>query len=305
MITLSFLNDRIVALEGRYSSKGIKVKCIKDIELNAGCLVNGRIINPDEVINALVKLRNDKKLKMKKAEVILDSTMIYMRKITVPLLSEKLIRKSINAEFNTYGASHVNEPEKNTDYFVLGKDADNKKIFNILCCSMEREMISSYINVLEKAKVKINRIGVSAESAAKFANIVKKDGISNYVVVNTNGRFVTVFIYIDGSYFYSTTVRTYNEAGSEKFFQEMSMAVSAGLQFSKSMNINKEITKAYVFGLSNEDSAKFAEYLSDLNVSVSDNKQLNKFINNKSGIDNPDMYFYNIYGLIELGRKGF
>lgn len=295
MVTICFMNDRIVAVDGNYSKGKIIIAAIKDITLEEGSLVNGIINNTDEVLDAIKSLESS--MKMKDVRIIIDSSTIHYKKMTAPAIPIQAIHKLILPEFKIYNQQLNN---KITDFTFISDNDNHKKAHDILCVAADKELVLSYISLFRSAKIKIKKIVTAPDSVILFSKMINKGLNKNYVIIIPNGNFISVYLFIKDTYFYLTCIRTYNDSGSEEYFQEVASIVSSAIQFSKSINSSQVINDAYIYGFDEDNQAKCSQYISDLGVQVLTTNSLNKYVDNNTSETNLDKYFYNVCALIKM-----
>lgn len=265
--TICFLNDKIVVLRGKANRKKIKIKSIRSYNLPAGSLVNGNI-NDENSIKKVLEYYKSASFKLnKKINAIIYSSSVFVKKINVVRTSNKNLKKIV-------GNSYINSDNKSSDLLFDYCILDNNKKTNsdeILTFAVENSFIKSYMDIFKRANVKINKLDISTNCMIKLTRNSKKLSGRNYIVVSVNEPDISIYIFVNNKYFYSTKVKLFSSFYTENFYQEIASNISTTIQFNKSQNREIELNNVYVFGLIEDQIEKLKESVSDFKVDICSN----------------------------------
>lgn len=232
-------NDEVKILLADFN-KG-ETKVIKSLQytLEPGSVINGVLIKTNEILNIL---KGNRKL-LKGATVVLNSSNIQIKKLDHPELKGRQFDNYIKKEFSI--------PEDAS--IIYG--TNSRKIGNqykTIFMGVPVDLIKSYLQLFEEAKIKIGRFEILQNGMAKFVKN-KKDLYGQTFVLNLieGNNLISVLIEA-GEYVLTERSRLMAEPGSDQFLDELLQKISSLVQFNKSQKSPYEIAKSYYVGLPRE-----------------------------------------------------
>lgn len=225
------------------------------IELNEGTVVNGVILDIEEVAEKLKKLRS----KVSKAMLIIDSSNIMLKNIVAPKLDRK---KTLNIVKNEFA---IEEEDYIYDFTYIAKEKTKN---TLLACAVSAEFIEKYITVFKTAQIKIESIDFAINGLIKYAkktfDFTQGAHLLNILIDNT----MLSALFEDGEYKFSNRNRMINEAGSEESYSEVYSKYSAMVQFNKSQKSEHEISESYYIGIDEISVENYTSYVENIDSSV-------------------------------------
>lgn len=243
----------------------IKIFNFDEIELQEGAMINGVIMDDSLVTEALIQIKNKG---VKKARLVIDSGQILLRNLVVPFVSKKELMKYTIDEL-----SNINESYEDLiyDYGVLRNcyvDGEQSK-GEILCCGIERKLLSSYIEIFHSAGIKLKSIDIAVNVLQKFAQELSELDGKTYIVSVLDANNVTSYLFENNCYAFSNRARLFSERGTEAFQNEMVSSISQLIQFSKAKHSTYTIENAYFCGLNNdEETGVYNSIMRNLKISA-------------------------------------
>ena len=123
--------------------------------LKEGCIVDGVIQQPDEVVDTLEKMIKVEKIDTKYAVASIAGEAVIIKKIRVPLMTEDELAENIKKEAEQYIPFDIDDVS--IDFQILntkdsGSDEDQKEgTMEILLVAVQRDIIDSRIDILYDA----------------------------------------------------------------------------------------------------------------------------------------------------------
>jgi len=295
--TICFLNDKILVLSGMSKGNNVYINCYKTFELSEGSIINGVITNNYSIKEVLNKIKADKELYFKKVRIVIDSSLIYIKKAVAPKISQSKLNIFVENEF--VGLDKKNN-ELIFDYSIINTNNQTKRNINVVCYATEKSLVKSFIDIFAEEKINILSIDISTNCIIKFASCIKSLAKKTYVIANVDRNNISLILFVDNSYYYSTRARLLSDIGTEDFYQEISSQISSIVQFNKSQRNGFDIEEAYICGLTDIENSICSRYISDLKIRNSSTIIFNSIITYSKKMQSMSAtdYVYNIGTLL-------
>ncbi len=290
--TICFQNDKILVLSGKYNGKQLSVRGFRIFELSEGSIINGVITDSFSIRQVLSKIKSDKTLFCKDVRVIIDSSLIYIKQAVFPLVSDSKMNIFVENEFVGFDSKNS---EMIFDYSVLSHE--NGKKVSVACFAMEKSLAKSFIDIFAEEGIKLSAIDVSTNCVIKYTVGIPMLKGKTYVIASVDNNSISLMLFVNNKYYYSTRARILSDADTEDFFQEISSQVSSIVQFNKSQRNGFQIEEIFLFGLTDRQSAHCGRYISDLGIQNSPTLVFGSVVNSRREL-NPSDYIYNIGSLL-------
>lgn len=241
----------------------IKVEAFHEYPLEEGAMINGVITDDSSILDILNELHENG---VEDTRLVIDSGQVLVKNIHVPLLSKKELQKVARDELSDIDGSY---DDLIYDYGVLrsGYESDEKKGGEILCCAVERKLLTSYIELFEAAGIRLKSIDISINALHKLTQELADLNGSTYIVSVLDGNNVSSYLFEQNHYTFSNRTRLFSERGTQAFISEMNSNISQLIQFSKSKQSPYPIERAYFCGLDDaEESMVFESIRTNLNL---------------------------------------
>lgn len=229
-----------------YSKNRAQIKVFKHytVPFESEVIINGVIIDEDELLSKLNDLKaKDSKL-LKNVELLVDSNEIMVKKIESPKLNKQ--QYSYLAE-NYFSTKTGEDKDFVCGYSVLKSDASQAEI---LVGAAVKELISRFVSIFERANSNIVKIHIGIESIIKYlsASFSSTDGGVVFNIVD--GNTMLSLIFDKGNFVFSTRSRIIADTQSE--YSDYILRELSGLtQFALSQNMSN-ISKSYYAGIPKE-----------------------------------------------------
>ncbi len=198
MISVYISSGKIQIAYGKRTNNILQVSFVNELPLLSGCITDGKIIEPKQIVSLLKGLSLPKNSKV---NILLDHDLTALKRLNTPNLRSDIIIKLISESYPHSGGSFF-------DYRVLDRNSDGS--LDILACKAEDKVISEYIEVFSEAGVKIGRIEPNICAAIRLAENCEMLKASTFVLVAAEKESITYCLFSDGKYRLSGKERIVN-----------------------------------------------------------------------------------------------
>lgn len=279
-------NDMIQIVQAQHDGK-FNIKSQIAVELEKGSVINGTILNKDEVISKLVEL----KTKVKKPILLIDSSSILLKRLDIPQMHKKQAKEILNYEI---GINDVDE-----EYVYDLNFFDDKNQSSVIGVAVAKSIIETYIDVFKKAGIKLKKIDVLSNSVSKFIAFQKELEKDTFLFNVIAGDNMISFLFDNGNYKLLNRNKLMFESDSDEYIEELFSKISSMLQFHKSQKSEFPITVSYYVGLGKDNTKKLDKYVL-LYESGIDIREMVLPSNKLSGTDGS--LFYALTGIFETKK---
>ncbi|MEA1921244.1 MAG: type IV pilus assembly protein PilM [Pseudomonadota bacterium] len=117
--------------------------------LPADAIVDGTIMDTTAIVNAIVNLAANLKIKKKRVCTSISGHSVIVKKITLPLMDENTIEETIQQEATQHIPYDIHDV--NLDFQILGPNQDNPENMDIVLVAVKKETINDYLLLVEEA----------------------------------------------------------------------------------------------------------------------------------------------------------
>ena len=296
-LTVYLSNTDIEVLTGSGNGRSVSVKRVYSKQMPEGSFLNGVITDPDGLVAALTEMWNTFKLPKKGIRLVINTSQISVRVLDMPIMNQSKTDTYLQREFE----ERSGERKRLLGFYVIGRDT-KKKTMKVCTELANVDFIDNYVQVFEGAGISIKEINSGIGVSVNFLKKLKFAATTNSVVMLKDGMTVTAIYFVKGDYFYSTTARTFNNAGTLEYAGEISNTISQIVQFSKSEKVEDNISDIYLAGMTSDDAVNVYRA-----VSMNQTDEIKVFnlvgmrgVKYKNKNDSINSLFYPTAGLMEL-----
>lgn len=225
----------------------IKIYNYKSYPFMEGTIINGVITDDYEIMNTLKQVAKDG---YKEVNLVIDSSQILSKSISIPKLKKDEIYKVIADELSSISE---NSEELVYDYAYLGPSIDGKGASQILCCAVERKLITSYLDVFSSCDIKVKAIDFSINILSKLMKEMITSNHHSYLISMIDGNNLTSILFENNCYKLSYRSRIVSARDTVMFEQEVLTNLSNIYQFSRSGENSVPLEEIYFCGLHTEE----------------------------------------------------
>lgn len=227
----------------------IKIYDFESYEIGEGAMINGVITDETMIKDTLQEIKDSG---VSEAKLVIDSGQIIVKNVNVPFMSKKELKKVTKDELADIDGSYQ---DLIYDYSVLRPyyEEEDKKGGEILCCAVERKLISSYVELFESCGIKLKSIDISVNALHKLTQELADLEDMTYIVSIVDGNNVSSFLFEKNHYTFSNRTRLFSERKTDAFISEMVSNISQLIQFNKSKQSPYSISTAFFCGLDDDE----------------------------------------------------
>ena len=112
-------------------------------------IVDGTVMDANAVINAIINLAKNLKLKKKRVSVSISGHSVIVKKITLPLMDEKTIESTIHQEATQHIPYDISDV--NLDFQIIGQHQDNPENMDVILVAVKKDTINDYLSLVTEA----------------------------------------------------------------------------------------------------------------------------------------------------------
>lgn len=247
MTSVYISNESIQVIIGQKSGKKLKIKKIITEPVAEGCILNGVITDDAALKSQLSELWAAYKLPKKGLHLMLESSSVNTKVVTLPNVSKQSYMLKLLAE----SFPDADDGEAVYDYKPLSASPDGG--ITVLGCQTERAFVKSYIELFESAKLKLECIDLALTGQIRMAQFCKALSERTYILVVIDKNTVSQFLFINGQYRFSNRQRVIYNRDTPELADELARLLSSMVQFNKSEKSGAEITDIYFCGFSDNE----------------------------------------------------
>lgn len=234
-------NDTIHILHGKLTKQDqLKIKNQETIELPEGSVLNGVIINRENVIE---QLRIHRKL-LQNATILFNSSNIIIKKMMLPVLKKKDTLEVVKKEFALL--------EKNEDFIYDFHTSMKTRKHTIIACGVPKQFVQSYVDVFQEAGITIRRIDSVLNHVIQYIETCPTFKEENFVLNMVEKNTMVSLLFEKGYYMLNNRHRIIHEINSEDYGRELFSALSSMNQFHRAQKSPHQITGSYYTGIGEE-----------------------------------------------------
>lgn len=253
MATIIYLNnDEAIIVKGSKRPRGLCIESIEHIPLQEGSIINGIILEKENIIKALKPFKNQ----LKGANLILDSSNITIKKIEIPKAAKKNINNIMKHEMTILEAQ---------EELVIGhsiKETDN--MLSVLGAAAPKSLVESYIELFKAIEVRLSAVNVATEAFVELVTSQKPNSGSRVFNI-ISGRNMTSIILQGSSYSFANRSRLLEIPNTSQRTTEIYSKLSTMIQFNKSQKSQNKLETSMYIGLQEEEIASLQKYATEVN----------------------------------------
>lgn len=183
------------------------IRLCETIKTPEESIVNGKIVNLNEVSIVLKKFIDKNSINVKRISFAINGQDIIIRQIETPIMKDKEIKKSVDWEMNQYlredGVNHYIDFEKVDT--VLSED---KKVYKLLVAAAPRDKIDQLVELSNLLNMKLISIDVLSNCIVRaLRNFgVNSKGIESIAVIDIGYENTSIIIMEKGKFFIERVV---------------------------------------------------------------------------------------------------
>jgi len=248
METIIYFSTKLIkVLRGKYSNGKFIIDSAISSSVPNDAVVNGVILDNESLLEAMGALKQQ--VKFVKTTVIIDSNRVVHKISILPKCTRKQMDFVVENEFidkNTKSDTHI------YDYSVITPNFNGKHRNLVLCCALERTIVSTYYNFFKDAGIKLSRIDVSISGIIGLSKIIKAD-YKNKIICIVDHNVVNLLDISQNGTMLSNRSRIITDEGGDNYFTEVMEKINSYIQFKKSAARGEEEPTVFIIDSNNAD----------------------------------------------------
>lgn len=283
--TLYLADDRLLLVKSRSNKKLLTIEASWQQQLPQGTILNGIINNSDALIEGLVELKKQAKLSATKVMLVIDSSQIMAKTLSVPLsLTSKETAGVVRTELSGLDSS---DRDLIFDYSELVPTQQQE----LLCFGIERTFVEQLTELFEKAGIKLAGITSALSSCVQMVQFLPELSKLSFILCVLDGQTVVTYLFAGGRYLMNARSRLITERGTPAVLGELLGRVSSMLQFSQSNKTAEPAQTVYFCGLEPNEEPGCRVVADTFNITAKPLPDVaNVAYNAHAGILLPDMF---------------
>jgi type IV pilus assembly protein PilM len=223
VVGLDIGSSAVKAVELRASGKGFRVVAIAAEPIPPDSIVDGAIIDGGAVADAIKRLFGHKGFKTKEVAASLSGNAVIVKKITLPVMTDKELAESIYWEAEQYIPFDIQDV--NLDYQVIdpGTGPDGKGTMDVLLVAAKKEKIADYTNVITQAGRQAVVVDVDAFALQNAYEANYGGGDAVVVLLNAGASATNINIISNGQSLFTRDVSLGGNAYTEAVQRELNL----------------------------------------------------------------------------------
>lgn len=235
--------DCIRVIRGEYKKDEFKVNYFEAFPLPEECMLNGMIADENALIKVMDKLQA---ADIKSARLVINSNTMIVKNVKVPKLTKAQLLDYTREEI----FSAQEEGEEKEYVYDYGVISDNEGTGGeILCCGIEKGMLTSYIEVFKSVGIKLLSIDISIYSLCKLMRSIKQLENKTYILSIIDGNHIVTSLFVKNKYTFTNRARLFADRETKEFKNEVTKNISQIVQFAKAQLHEEVFENLYFTGL--------------------------------------------------------
>lgn len=223
------------------------------LPLEPGSILNGVLVKEEEILAQLVA--QGKLLRNKPVTLVVDSSNIMMKKLETPPMPVKHLSSVLRGEFEV-----MDESNYLYDFNLL---ESSKKGNTLMAVAAQRDFISGYVKLLQRAKIKVEKVDLAINGVIKYVHQSAKLQAESFILNIISQNIMLSILFENGKYQLVNRNRLIHDIGSDAYISELYGKLSSMLQFSHSKKSEFPIQTSYYVGLNQRNLSALSEYMGD------------------------------------------
>ncbi len=251
-------NNNINAVVGS-GGKRIHVRRVCSVEIPEGSLINGIITNETDLADQLREFWTQNKLPKKNVALVINSSQLVLKTLTLPKTNDRKIREVLPMEFGDVS----DQKDPILDYMLESAD---KKTLSVHAVMTDRSFVQGYLNLFKGLGIKVSSISVARTCRNKLLGTLKQVRGKVCVVHMIDGTSISSMLWVDGKSVYATQRRVFCEPGTTQFGMELARLVNNIQQFAITQQIQEKIETVYLAGTQGDEFETYRAAMTEAGI---------------------------------------
>jgi len=182
LVGLDIGSKALKAAELTKSKNGLSLKRFGMIDIAHGAITEGTIKDPEAVADSIRQLFKAYNIKERNVAISIGGYSVIVKKINIQTATEEQLQETIHFEAEQYIPFDISEV--NLDFQILGDHESNPNQMSVLLVAAKKELVSDYINLVQKAGLNPCIIDVDAFALQNIYEINYEDKGENIALID-------------------------------------------------------------------------------------------------------------------------
>lgn len=271
-VSIYLSNNTVQIAVGDAGKNKVRIEKLYSLTIPEGSLLNGVITSEANLKNDLKQIWEKYQIPIKGVRLVLDSSRIMIKSVTIPKTGSKKMSVGLAKEF----ADTIQSGEYLYDGDVLCEVADKK--VEVLATAAEKEYIGDYVRLFNEIGISLESIDVSVNTELKIIKRLPELRDGTVITSHLDGNNLVSTLLVDGHFKYFSRTRLFAEHGTESFAAEVTRTVSSIMQFYSSQKFERPLQNVYMGGYEREDYLLCREAIERLGIRAAFSENSEGFI---------------------------
>lgn len=260
--SLYLSNNNILAVVGS-GGKKIKVKKLCRMHIQDGSLINGIVTNEAELSEQLKTFWKENGLSRKNVSLVVSSSQFTLKKLSLPVSSEKKIREMIPMEFEN--ASQLTDPI--FDYMIT--ESGDRNLTAMQAVMAERSFVKGYVELFDSIGIRVDSISTGRACVFKMLQALPQLRNETCIVMYVDNSSINSTLWSDNQAIHSMANRVFSEPGTEQFGMEIARIINNLLQFVSAQHLESHVSRIYLNGVTDQEFEIYSRSVAEMETGAS------------------------------------
>ncbi len=226
-----------------------KTQSFVTYELHPGTVVNGVVLRPDQLGETLSQMNP----KPKSVTLVLDSSNIMAKKLSLPKVPKSKLQQIVKGEFDGFQGEQTYQFDAN----VLQDGSP----MTVLGYAAPQDLVERYLQVCKTCGIHVERVDFLLNGLVNYVTKRQEFQGKTFLFNVISGDNMIAILFVNGVYKLANRVRLLQVGEGELFTQELYNRLSSMVQFATSERSEQAIADSYYVGLSPEELTGLGHYI--------------------------------------------
>lgn len=220
------------------------------VETPEGSVINGTVMDTEAFIPFMKDLFAQNKIPTKDVSLVINSRKIAGKNLDVPVMNASKTFDYVTREFSEIDRE---EGEGVFCYTTLKSDKGNK-LRKVYAETVSRGFIQEYMGIFSEIGIQLKGIYSSEGVLIKLVELTAAELRKTFVVQVADDNLLTSVVWVNGSFYYYSSQRCFQDIGTPEYFDECSRSIGQLSQFMKANQIEYPVETIYIGGMTAENA---------------------------------------------------
>lgn len=244
------------------SGKQMQVVCAKGVgqkakvtdayvvETPEGSVINGTVMDTEAFIPFMKDFFAQHKIPTKEVSLVINSRKIAGKNLDVPVMNAAKTFDYVTREFSDMDRE---EGEGVFCYTTLQSEKGSK-LRKVYGETVSKGFIQEYLGIFSEIGIQLKGIYSSEGVLIKLVELTAAELRKTFVVQIADDNLLTSVVWVNGSFYYYSSQRCFQDIGSPEYFDECSRSLGQLNQFMKANQIESPVETIYIGGMTAENA---------------------------------------------------